>query len=67
MYKFLGNYDFDFTINLQDFKFRDNKVNHYDDSFYLESKEAIKAVYCENKNCANKRLARVIIFFIRII
>ena len=33
MYKFLGNYDFDFTINLQDFKFRDNKVNHYDDSF----------------------------------
>jgi len=50
MYKFLGNYDFDFTINLEDFKFRDNKVNQYDDSFDLESNAAIKAGYGENTN-----------------
>lgn len=50
MYKFLGNYDFDFKINLEDFKFRDNKVNDYNDEFDIESQSAIKVGYGENTN-----------------
>ena len=43
MYKFLGNYDFDFTINLQDFKFT---------SLVEGLTETIK--YYENRSSSNK-------------